>query len=327
MNLKEQLLESYNQYCDEQVEDYVLEQFCLYLQSEGIELTEDVLQEGKITDSIRWKLAKFSLRFLKEKAINEFLLVYYSDKNNNPTEKGKEWVKKSKKEKVKKMRELADMLKDEDKQKVINVPGAKELEKTGIINGVTGAISLGAGVASGIARSNLNNIKADGYGSVEGTVRNDIHYNRGGGYRDANGNWNSLDTTSKGKEIKFGDGGTYGTSNDIMTTRNVDGTSINVWDKDGKKLMARAGGIDSSVTVTARISSSVMNIIGAVTGQLWLIMVGSLIVGGVSSFTSLRSFNKANVLRRDEILQQLISKKDLKEEFIRYYIKNNRLDG
>ena len=320
MNLKEELLEGYNQYCDEQIDQYIVEQFRIYLQSEGIELTEDMLQEGKILNSIRWKLAKFSLRFLKEKAIDEFLLAYYSDKNNKPTEKGKEWVKKSKKEKVKKMRELADMLKDEDKQKVINVPGAKELERTGIINGVTGAISLGAGVASGIAASNLNNIQADGFGTVEGTVRNDIHYNRGGGYRDANGNWNSLATTSKGKEIKFGDGGTYGTSNDIMTTRNVDDTSISVWDKDGKKLIARSGGIDSSVTITARIASGVMSIIGAVTGQLWLVMVGSLIVGGVSAFTSLRSFNKANVLRRDEMLQQLKSKRDLKEEYIHYLI-------
>jgi hypothetical protein len=221
---------------------------------------------------------------------------------------------------------LADLLKDEDKQKVINVPGAKELERTGIINGITGAISLGAGVVSGLAASNLNNIKADGYGSVEGTVRNDIHYNRGGGYRDANGNWHRLDTTSTGKDIKFGDGGTYGTSNDIMTTRNVDDTRINVWDKDTKKLIASSGGIDSSVTVTAKISASVMNIIGAITGQLWILMVGSLIAGGVSAFTSLKSFNKANVMRRDEILQQLRSKKDLKEEFIRYYIKNS-LDG
>ena len=72
MNLKKELLIEYDKYCDNQIEDYVLEQLSAYLKDEGIELTEDILHEGKILNKIRWKLAKFSLRFLKENSLNDF---------------------------------------------------------------------------------------------------------------------------------------------------------------------------------------------------------------------------------------------------------------
>jgi hypothetical protein len=89
----------------------------------------ETLMEGKVLNAIRWKLAKFSLRFLKESAIDEFLKLYYTDKDGKLAPKGKEWLAKSKKEKIKKMKDLADNLKEEDKQKVINSEAAKQCEK------------------------------------------------------------------------------------------------------------------------------------------------------------------------------------------------------
>jgi hypothetical protein len=81
--------------------------------NESIEL--ETITEGVILNTVRWKLAKFSLRFLKESAIDEFLKAYYTDRDGKLSPKGKEWLAKSKKEKIKKMKDLADNLKDEEK--------------------------------------------------------------------------------------------------------------------------------------------------------------------------------------------------------------------
>lgn len=239
-------------------------------------------------------------------------MAYYADKNGKPTEKGKEWISKKKKEKVKKLRELAENLKPEEKEKVTNSEAAKQLEKSGLLNLATGAVSLGAGVASGIAANNIKSIKADGYDSIEGTVRNDIRYNTGGGYRDSDGNWISTTFEKKGAEIKFGANGDYGPYNGVFHTTNVaSGGSAIIGDNPsgGKWVTYHTGDIDSKVTVGARISSVVMTALAAITGQLWLVMISSLLIGGVNTYRGIKNLNKSNVMRREEILQQLMATK------------------
>lgn len=235
-------------------------------------------------------------------------MAYYADKNGKPTKEGKDWVAKSKKEKIKKMRDLADNLKPEEKEKVTNSDVAKKLERSGILNSISGAVGIGAGISAGIAANNISKIDSR---SIEGTVKNDVTFNDGGGYRDANGNWVKTDVTVPGKEIKFGEKGTYGTGNEILHTEIPDSSYTNVFvSNNGKKeLIYRQGGTSSAVTVGAKISSSVMSLLGALTGQLWLVMVGSLIIGGLNSASGVKSLHKANVMRREEILQQLMQSK------------------
>jgi hypothetical protein len=75
----------------------------------------EILNEGKLINAIRWKIAKFSLRFLQESTIDGFLKAYYTDKTGKVDPKGLELIKQPKKEKVRKLRELANNLRDEDK--------------------------------------------------------------------------------------------------------------------------------------------------------------------------------------------------------------------
>ena len=131
-------------------------------------LSEEILTEGKILNAIRWKLAKFSLRFLKESAIDEFLKAYYTDKDGKLAPKGKEWLGKSKKEKIKKMKDLADNLKDEEKQKVVNSEAAKQCEKQALRSGIfagisagTAAIALHAAEIVADTKNNLDNVNSN----------------------------------------------------------------------------------------------------------------------------------------------------------------------
>ena len=322
MNLKEELLEGYNQYCDEQIYQYIVEQFRIYLQSEGIELTEDMLQEGKILNSIRWKLAKFSLRFLKEKAIDEFLLAYYSDKNNKPTEKGKEWVKKSKKEKVKKLRELADNLKPEEKDKITNSEAAKQLEKKAVVSGVFAGISgIGAGIAYS-ANQSLNKIspEVDSANNLASASANNL---RGHG----------LATDGSKYQIKLDDG-TYANINDLDRIKNgyletpnrvekLPGGGEIEYEGTFKRVSSQSMTNLGNASKFERISGvllSVASVFSVLTSILFGAMWGSLIVAGIHGARAGISVHKANVLRRDEILQQLKSKRDLKEEYIHYLI-------
>lgn len=132
-------------------------------------LNEEVLTEGKLLNKIRWKLALFSLRFLKESSISDFLRAYYSDKDGKETWKSKEWVAKSKKEKLKRMRELANEMKQEEKDKVANSPAAKQLERSALVSGIVAGV---AGVSAGVAYKsavNMSNTKNKIPTDVNGT--------------------------------------------------------------------------------------------------------------------------------------------------------------
>lgn len=111
-------------------------------------LNEDMLNEGKILDKIRWKLALFSLRFLREESLNNFLRAYYADKNGNDTKLSREWLSRKKREKLKKVRELANSMKPEEKNKVANSPAAVQLEKSAVKNGVLAVAAGGLSVAN-----------------------------------------------------------------------------------------------------------------------------------------------------------------------------------
>ena len=311
MNLKEELLEGYNQYCDERLEQYISEQFIIYLKSEGVELTEDILQEGKITDVIRWKLAKFSLRFLKESSIDDFLMAYYSDKDGNPTEKGREWIKKKKKEKVKKLRELADRLKPEEKEQISNNKAAKKMELSGLIS-AGGSIAIGA-VGATTANKMSNRIKKD-YAETEIGIKDPIHIS------DTTWTTGELGITHKR------DGNIESRPNPysgIKSRKDLTTSELVYFDDDSGYIPIKGTKVKTSAGLyyeAHKALHGIMTLVPILVNFLFGVMWGSLIVGAVGTAKGLRKIHKANVLRRDEILQQLKSKRELKEEYIHHLI-------
>jgi chromosome segregation ATPase len=127
-------------------------------------LTEEQLNENKFFDMVKWKLAKFSLKFVRDDSLNQILQAYYSDKNGNPTEKSKSVKDMSKKQKLEVLTRLADNIPDEQKRKIMNsVPAntlSKKIKKENIV--ALGTSATVGGVASAvIADSNLDKQKSD----------------------------------------------------------------------------------------------------------------------------------------------------------------------
>jgi hypothetical protein len=81
-------------------------------------LNEEILNEKKIIDTVIWKAAKFSIRFLSDKSLNEVLARYYS-KNGKETKESKEILTWSRERKISKIRELSEKINFEDREKII----------------------------------------------------------------------------------------------------------------------------------------------------------------------------------------------------------------
>ena len=339
MTLKEQLVAGYNEYCDEQVSDFILEQLEIYLKSEGVDLSEDILTEGKKLNALRWKLAKFSLRFLKEKSIDEFLAAYFSDKDGNPTERSAEWLRKKKKEKVKKIRDLADMLEQSEKDKISNLEAARKLEKSAIVSGVIGGIGLAGAAASAYgsyAANDLNKtVKADAEAPLEVEVHNSLSSpGRDQPYRDYSFNDKM---TSQYSIDKLSD------PNVNISSRSTNGgwgfyRKNTPYTKDLSTMTYGDPGANTAsyVSVKANIKSGAVTaikvmptILAAVASVLFGAMWGSLIIGSVGVAKGLRKAHKANVVRSEEILSQLKNtpKEELRAKYIKTIVdKDNKKD-
>lgn len=328
MTLKEQLVTGYNEYCDEQVSDFILEQLEIYLKSEGVDLSEDILTEGKKLNALRWKLAKFSLRFLKEKSIDEFLAAYFSDKDGNPTERSAEWLRKKKKEKVKKIRELADMLEQSEKDKISNLEAARRLEKSAIISGVIGGIGLasaGAAAYGSYAANDLNKtVKADAEAPLEVEVHNTLRtsdneqlykhssFSKAMGNPDNTGDLYDPNVKVSSKATN----GAWGYYNK-NTPYTKDFQTITYGDRPAATSYVNVKANIKSGAVTAiKVMPTILATVASVLfGAMW----GSLIIGSVGVAKGIRKAHKANVVRSEEILSQL--KNTPKEELRAKYIK------
>lgn len=144
------------EYVDKMIDAGIQEKWEQFLKENSEDLNEETLDEGKILNKIRWKLALFSLRFLKETSINDFFMAYYADKEGNPTKEGTEFCKKKKSEKLNRMRELAYGLDEGIKEKVINSEAAKEAEKRGF-GAFLGASASGTVAGAGNWLGNVHN--------------------------------------------------------------------------------------------------------------------------------------------------------------------------
>ena len=266
-------------------------------------LNEEVLTEGKLLNKIRWKLALFSLRFLKESSINDFLRAYYSDKDGKETEKSKEWVAKKKKEKLAKMRELAnEKMNQEEKDKIANSEVAKKLEKSALISGVVAGV---AGVSAGVAANASKTIRSGMDNVRDAQTTNDIGFvtdNQGGNttYRYDSPNGNIQVDGSKELLKDIADKGEYivdrGPTAGGTTIYTIPITrELNKWNK-----------IDNSLSIISSVFATLSSLIF---GAMW----GSIILAGVSAARGLRQAHKANVVRRDEIIGELLKNKDTRD--------------
>lgn len=236
-------------------------------------LNEDVLTEGKILNKIRWKLALFSLRFLKEESINKFLEAYYSDKEGKPTEKSKAVRGMAKKEKLSKMRELANRMSQEEKDKVANNPAAKKLEKSAAVSGIIAGVVGGASVVSGVASS-----KAAASAAATG------NYSRG-----------------------------YYTRipSDSIDPAVINHNNINPHSKPWSITQATDGRGGYDITSSPQMMktlSGATSILSVLSSVLFGAMWGGIIIAGISVVKGLRSAVKAQTLRRDEIIKELEKK-------------------
>lgn len=123
---------------------------------EALELDfEEFLQEEMLLNeelskkqSRRWKFAKYCLKFIKEDSLNNIFVKIYGKENN-------QWLSKTKKEKVEKLRQLSERIPESAKERIMNSSQSKELEKT--LNKkvkaskIAGGSLTGASVAGGTA--------------------------------------------------------------------------------------------------------------------------------------------------------------------------------
>jgi adenylate kinase family enzyme len=113
-------------------------------------LSEQVLNEGKMWDNFKWKIVLFSVKFAKEEVLNEILEGYYSDKKGKPTKESMSVSKMNKSEKISKMREILKSIPDEAKKKILDDSkiqnAAKKMKgKEALIGGaVAGLAAAGA---------------------------------------------------------------------------------------------------------------------------------------------------------------------------------------
>ncbi len=115
----------------------------------------EALNESGSFKNARWRFAMFSLRFLKESSIDDFFMIYYADDDGNPTDEGRNYCKNtSKRNKVKRLRELAERLSDDEKRYIINSPAVAQADGyrlSGIWNTHVGALDATVGCATGTA--------------------------------------------------------------------------------------------------------------------------------------------------------------------------------
>lgn len=86
---------------------------------EFLDEEETSLNEGKFKDNMKWKFAKFSLRFLKEESITEFLELYYEKTKNKEALKAIKTMKK--KEKLSRLYSIVDRIPEEDRSVINNM--------------------------------------------------------------------------------------------------------------------------------------------------------------------------------------------------------------
>lgn len=73
--------------------------------------------------------------------------------------------------------------------------------------------------------------------------------------------------------------------------------------------------ITAKVDARYSLGPGVLNLISSLASSLLHIMVGSLIVSGASFIKGIVKFNKASIVRREEIMKDLLAgKKDLEED-------------
>jgi hypothetical protein len=264
-------------------------------------LTEsEILNEGKILNWVRWKLAKFSIRFISDKSLEYILEAYYSDKNGNPTEKSKMVSLMSRKEKINKLRDVAESLPKDIKDKVINSEPAKKLEKQALINAGFAAIAgVGAAVSANLSpqASELSSrLKSD-----VGADAKIITGNSDGSY------FAGTDATimADGSSIAR----PYQPSNSGTLTTTVSGDSItrelpgNV-SRGSLKLELLGGNI-------VRAASGLLATLASILfGAIW----GGIIIAGVNVSRGLNKTIQATTLRKDEIVKEILKNKELKEE-------------
>ena len=287
------------------------EEFKNYIITEDpLTLEEDALNEGKIINAIRWKLAKFSLRFLKESSINDFFMAYYSNEKGEPTQKGKEYCKKSKKEKVKRMRELAEEMKQSDKDKVINSKAAEEAEKKGAGALVGAALSGAVGAIAGANANKLASVKADGIDSTELDLSLTTELrSRGYGVGEVKGitknnDFRDAQSMLSQKALLTTDYNTKNGGNGYFSTH-----EINTYDGTAGQNHNGVKGYFSA-TAVSRIGAPVMALLASVASVLFGAMWGGIILAGVNTVRGIMAFHKANVMRADEIMKELKIKKE-----------------
>jgi hypothetical protein len=262
---------------DQLTEEYILNELSQFLKEELSEeelsfLNEGVLNEGKLLDKIRWKLALFSLRFLREESINKFLEAYHSDKEGKPTEKSKSIRSLNRKEKLSKMRELANSMSQEEKDKIANNPQAKKLEKMALVSGLISGISGAGAIAAGVTPNNLSNTQAELSARSDKLAVDSATFRMHGG------------TDPRFNMVKY---------------NYFDGT--NSYDLGADKLLAQSNNLRNQ----ANVLSAVLPLLTSVLfGAMW----GAIIISGVSAVKGLRSAAKAQTLRRDEIIKELLNK-------------------
>jgi DNA-binding ferritin-like protein len=277
------------------------------------------LNEGKMLDSIRWKLAKFSLRFLSDKSLNEFLEAYYSDKEGKSTEKSKAVSRMSRKEKINKLRDLSNSMSEEQKKKIYNSPEAKKLEKQALTSiavagalGVTAALAPFAQNSIGSTSADLKKLK-DSQGLIAGEKSGEYF-------------GNTLDKESKTWVNKSYD--TYLDNNNIPnseikdnvpfgsaeTFTNVTNDSNYDYFKDLSPKVDELGNTGQSFAAKTLLSRASL-MLSVLASTMFGVMWGSLIAAGVSGVQGLRKLSKATTLRRDEILDEIKKgKKNIKED-------------
>ena len=328
-------------YIEDELDSALLEEFKDFLNEEPIILGEDILTEGKILNKIRWKLALFSLRFLTETSINAFFIAYYANKETGEaTEKGREFCRKPRKEKLAKMRELANGMKEEDKNKVINSQAAKMAEKSGIFSFISAGIAgIGAGIAAHTANmansaggktldrndtdvelnvgekeryfagaSGVSSTEEQGTFSLRGTDENgtysldgaDKKLPVGGGYHDAAG-------------TKYFGGTATGHSSADMSYSHATSAEYSGPNGHAKGMVTSYINATAGATIgqkTANAFNLMSSVLASIAGILFGAMWAGIIVAGLSTARGVLSFHKASTLRRDEIMAELKGKMD-----------------
>ena len=299
-------------------EDALFEDFREFLDEEGFNLNEEVLDEGKFLNNIRWKLAKYALKFLKEETIDEIIKGYYGE------EKAKEKLSLKKKEKVKIVREIADRLPDEKKDQVANNEAARKLERSGILSAAGGiavaGLAAGGAVLANNAQAKINNqndeLKSINNKDIDINATNEIEAGTSLSHTVGNANISTQGTLEKSTRSASGHGSLQ-ISNETLPSKLKDF----VYDGDAKKHNFETFGAGSTKTViNTNLNSRATAIISGVSGLLSTIatvlggaVIGAIVTGAIGLVTSsIRAgmkFHQANAMRANEIMQYLLSKK------------------